>query len=491
MSEENKVVDEPVSKEKPVVSYSVNITKPMFGGDKEKLSKLNYRALVAWPMNSTESFKKHVDNIPNTDFDLSPNVEEFRRAAMGSTDLLFKDEQYNDIFRRPGSKWTQYVDYHGTQLGLRKIGHKPKDGDDPLTGERGVSAIAGAFDMGSYIDMPFWHSGIWLKLKPPGDVALLSLHDALANEKIIKGRFTNGFSFGNTDAVFKRIFLEFLIAHVYDTNIKDWNSKDSFEFLGKLILSTDYLAAMGQLAAIVYPNGFPVSIPHTSDIEKCIHVERMVADITRMHLTDFTKLTPDQIKFMGERSVKRTVEEIKAYQEMGIVNQPHTFTINPDADDPSKEVKITLKIPTVLQTIQTGENWMTSIYETINKVIASDATEDEIRNKVVSYINIAIMREYTHYVKSITRGDIANLTTPAEIEKVLELLSGKPEEKELFIKKVREYINDSTLSLFGVLSFDCPVCKQPMSPDSEVIPIKTDMVFFTLTGQRITRVKRI
>ncbi len=483
------------AKDEVVVNYTYNFPLPMIGGDKDKLAKLKIDALVGYPLYTRKKFDEIISELPNVDLSIAPNVNDYRTAVSNAKLITFSDDIFEDIFKRDNGEWHQRVPYNGGELGLRKIGSKPREGEGPLTGERGVSAIAGALDMGSYIEVPLWHSGLWIKLKPIGDLSLLNLDDALSNERMLTARFTNGFSFGNSGATIQRILFEFFVKNLYDCSLKDYN----YEVLSKVMLVTDLLPAFGALAAVVYPNGFPIAVPHIGNIVECIHTERAVADLSRMYLTDVKRLTSEQITFMGDRTKKRSVEEIMAYQQMGVVSKATEFVINnsDEADDGfldnvghDKRITFTFKTPCVGDALSTNEKWINSIYELINKVAPQDIDEKRVEALLNEYIDISIMREYTPYIKSISRGTIALLETRSEIENILELMSSKDNERKAFIEAVKKYIVDSTIAAFGVLNFDCPSCEKPMCPGEKVIPFRPDMLFFILKGLRIMRVRK-
>src|SRR5690606_11063983 len=124
-----------------------------------------------------------------------------------------------------------------------------------------VTRKAGA---GTTIDMPLWHSGLWLRFKAPTLSELTYLNQEIANIKVSIGAETRGLAFSNVSHFIKTAVIDFALQHVTMANVSFTTPSD----LKELIDIRDVPAIFLAIAATLYPNGYAYATPCVADISK-------------------------------------------------------------------------------------------------------------------------------------------------------------------------------------------------------------------------------
>ena len=79
------------------------------------------------------------------------------------------------------------------------------------------------------------------------------------------------------------------------------------------------------------------------------------------------------------------------------------------------------------------------------------------------------------------------------IEATLNTISTDDDIVTKFLEAVKIYIDDSTVQMIALPSFNCPKCQAPMVDEERkhplLIPLEPNMLFFTLRGRRLSRAK--
>jgi hypothetical protein len=157
------------------------------------------------------------------------------------------------------------------------------------------------------------------------------------------------------------------------------------------------------------------------------------------------------------------------------------------------ELHVTLKSPTVTQYVNEGHRWISGIVDKITTSINTTANDEE-RNLIIQrYAQATSMRQYAHWIESIELD--SNVIDDREtIEMTLDVMSADDRVREKFIEAVVKYINDSTLAVVGIPTYDCPVCHTEQKENTindafvNIIPLDVIQLFFGLITQRIQRI---
>lgn len=466
-------VGQPVNE--PVTKFTVSLDKPMFKDVLENDDRLPIPITV-------KTRGEHLANMsryPNFDVSMSPGVKEWQTTAFSAMNSTTRDDWLSGITQK--GDWHQSVPFEGVSLKASRHGFSSKDG--PLYGEQALSHVQYIFGVGIYVSIPLWHSGIWVTIKAPMDSELLSLERMIEEEKLSLGRITNGFVFSNVSAYITQHLFNFIIDHIYDCNVKDYTR----DMLRSLILQTDFQTLVWGLGLSIYPDGWPVSVPCTTNPERCMHVEKLVMDLGKVSLTNLDVIPVNMRKHMAVRNAKYTPEQIVSYQQSHLVGESREVRI----PAPNGEVTVVLSVPTIQKHVDAGDRWISDIKEVINGIFDESHSLNAINEYALKHSRLTSLREFSHWVKQIHVTDTLLMKSEKEIDSALESICSNAEAVEVFMAGIRQYIEDTTVSFICVSNFDCPKCgeamrnKENMHP--EIIPLDMTALFFFLKDRRLMR----
>lgn len=395
----------------------------------------------------------------------------------------------------PDSDWQQNLEYNGTLLGVGVPVHGNGSTGRKLTGDMARQRLKARLGIGAPRQFPMYHSGIWLSMQAPAEEQLLDLEFRLGMSKIAAGRHTGGALFSAMSVYHQMDVASFALSCTYEANIRDISLKN----LKSKLLITDIYYLTTSLAAMINPQGYPLSRPCVNDLINCQHIERDVVNIGRMMVVNRRVLSQDQHAHMNRRIDKVTDEAIAAYQ-------------NGHAYQATRLVKVTdniyveLEVPTLEQYEKVSHGWIQSMVARADAVMGADADSGE-RNAFIAYQSVGQRaREFAHWVKRIILKEgvepiEGQLTYDPEVDLVIESrddidsnlgdFSSNEEVFEAFTKGVRNYIDSVTVALVGIPRYKCPSCDADQGSDDgrhpQIIPIDGTRVFFTTLSQRIDR----
>ena len=295
------------------------------------------------------------------------------------------DGNYNDLFTREGSEFTQRVDSEKGPIGIAS--QALTTGGSNLTGPSALMALQNVMGQGKPTRIPLWSSGFNVTLAGFKESEILTLSMALTETRAEIGYETGGllFSAGDTNAVSD--IVDFVLSHVISTSIRGW-TKGDIETLKSHILVTDIPALLTGALVSIYPSGYPAL--HTCkmagseicDYEPQIkqdaigveyHVDSLI-DFKRTLWVDTTRISKAMRAHMSAKDNTHTLEQIKTYQE----------TNNP-ADGITKEingVRLVLAVPTIAKYTDYGSRWINNVIAMTNEVMDNVRTGTAAERKV-------------------------------------------------------------------------------------------------------------
>lgn len=470
--------DVPVSVEVVETKFSATIEKPMF----KVLPEGDKRLPVAMSCNRVSKYIADTAKYPNFNINLSPNAREWEMQLKESIKPMSRGDWLADPLTQ--GDWQQSVKHEGVSLKANRHGFNANGG--VLTGEQALSHVQYIFGVGIYVSIPLWHSGIWVTIKAPMDSELLSLERIIEEEKLAMGRLTNGFVFANAGVYITHHLFNFIIDHIYDCTVKDYTR----DMLRTLILQTDFQTLVWGLALSIYPDGWPVAIPCSSNPEKCMHIEKSILDIAKLSVTNNDAITPSMRKHMAVRNAKYTSEQIVAYQQGNKICEQREITI----DASLGSIKMILSVPSIQKHVDAGDRWVTDIKQVINGIFDETATIGALSEYAGKHAKLTQMRDFSHWVKQIHIDDVLVMRGDEEIDSALDSMSTSDSAVEQFMDAIKKYIEDCTISFIAVSNFNCPKCGEPIRDKEnvhpELIPIDMGSLFFILKDRRLMRVAR-
>lgn len=426
-------------------------------------------------------------------------VESLQQGFSGNSSV---DDVYSDRLNEEGSDFRQHVDYNGNTYRGRAPVFKRKPGSREIDGENALIQLVTHLGVGGLFRAPMWNTGMWVTFKPATETELLELNRLLHMDKIQMGRTSHGLALSNYVVYSVERVFDFALRHVYNTSIR--SEELPLSNLRDWISPQDINSFIWGFLCANYPSGFHYMTGCVSNPVKCNYVIEETLNVTKLQWVDNSDLTDWQKQHMSSMaansksldSLKRYKEEMKRVQSRRIILHEGT----------KHELAISLKTPTVTEYIQQGHNWIGGIIESVNTALGFDASDKDRSDYVNTVGKATTLCQYSHWIESIEYGEITekpenteeaskNIITDRDtIDETLKLLSSTDSIREKIIDEIIKYINDSTISVIGVPSFDCPACGQSQDLEmtyprhTSVIPLDVLNVFFDLISQRVMRI---
>jgi len=446
------------------------------------------------PSHFDQEVSRNLLNTPKINLVDSPEGRKWASVLQEGVDLTMAENAFVPSLEAEHTDWRQAVHYNGAELRGRQPNIGGGNTNQVLTGERAVLQILTHVGSGSIFQVPLWHTGIWLTLKPPMESELVELNRILVAQKIELGRYTYGLAFSNSIVYTIEHLVDFALRHVYDTSIK--LDVSNTRALKDLIVTQDIPTLLWGLACAMYPKGFQYRRACMEDPATCNHIVEEVINLRKLLWVDRTALTDWQRSHMSSwRSASMEMETINRYRSEMLSLNDFTIRLYENTD---REMRIVLKSPTVSDYIDSGYRWIGGIVELVEKTLAAQSRSDERTKLITQHGQATAMRQYTHWIRAIqivSHDEVVRSIEDREaIEKVCDALSGDDAVRNTFLTKVAEYINQSTHAVIGIPTYDCPACKTPQESSlvlphhRNVIPLDVNQTFFALLTQRMARI---
>lgn len=477
-----EVEQEPVAEQsEPTTTLTRPTQRPLTDKDKFEAGEMLY-ALLENPEDAL-AFQEALErlDLPGNDV-----IRKWVRGIQEGDQILYSGNVFRESLHRDQSDWQQSVEHDGAQL----VAGRPRfsaTGGNKLEGERAVLKVQAMLGGGEPIQIPLWHSGIWISLKTPKNARVATTSDLIATEKANFGRMTNGLAFSNSSVFIVKHLVDLIIDHVYDCSVKDWTP----ELLRSLIRAADIpLLTMGILNT-QYPSGYPYSRPCIATPKSCQHTEEALLNLSKLTWVDRNGLTKGQKDHMSKRRDRFTVEQILNYQK--VFDEREARNVH----DTGVGVKVVFKSPSLDEYIANGYEWIESILRMTDDAFDRPLARDERERHINEHATLETCRQYAHWVSHtiVTEEDdsgevIETVIDDAEtLEKLMDSFSQHNDSADPFLDAVRNYIDDSAVAVVGIPRYDCPKCQGRQEGDPkhpEIIPIDPVQTFFTLANQKLS-----
>lgn len=430
---------------------------------------------------SVDELNKYAAEYPKINVEKDRDAQRWLRSLQEAQADALIGGALLEAVNRVDSEWAQGITHEGNRLAPGKplIGNT----GGKLVGQAGILKMQNAMGIGSSIQIPLWHSGIWVNMNAPSDIELLNMERRIADEKITLGRMTNGLIYSHSSVYIINHLMTLILDSIHDVNIKDYTPDNILD----LIKAPDLMLLAWGLACTIYPNGYDFKQPCVKAPDKCKHVSEERINIGRLFFFDQKGATVDQRRHMANRGKKYTVEEIQNYQTLGKGGDNRTVQI-------SDQLSITLKVPSVNDYIKSGFRWIESIEKMVGQVLTGRPTDQEKNDFVNQHSIVTIFRQYAHWVKTITFRDNDIIEDQETLEEALSMLSSDQKLYDKFFNEIKKFIDDSTIALIATPNYDCPVCGTPLSQEEtkhpHLVPLDVVSVFFTLVHRRLDRTRQ-
>ena len=156
---------------------------------------------------------------------------------------------------------------------------------------------------------------------------------------------------------------------------------------------------------------------------------------------------------------------------------------------------VTLKVPTLSEYLEAGMLWINAVHtEGAALFVDKDYNSNRKNNLLQTLSKTILLGTYNSFVYSI---DVGNnmVNTLEHVTTTLNTLTADNELRKAFLDGVRNYIEETTISVVATPDYLCPECKKFQSEDTTpdkptLLPVNVLELFLVLSGLRITVVDR-
>lgn len=405
---------------------------------------------------------------------------------------LSPSPRYNGFEDRLNSSvFTNNVQEEGKQINLRTL-----TADDIKGGNLSQSLILAQMlsqlGSGEKTNVPLWHSGFRVTIKPPTSERIISLHNKIFKDKMLAGKETLGLTLSNDSGILHRYFVEMFVNLIESTTLDiDLGTEDITKYISVLDLNIMYLAVLAATATNgvqMYTNCTNASQLDETGKPLCNFSLSATADPTKLLWVDMKRLSKPMRKQMSVvASARITLDNIKWYQaEVLKVSTGKNYVIKTIKGE---EMEVHYKVPTVSEFISEGLGWILSITENVRESLSEGYTDDERDTLVENVQYLMRLGTYNAFVDYISvRGN--KLTDREYITQALITYGKTQTQMHEFLEATVRYIEDSSIAIAGYPAYTCPTCKKDnINPRTErlkeLIPIEPYILFFDWTAQQL------
>lgn len=465
------------------VEVSAACKTPLKEGQAKKLISDDYLDILQV---SLPQFNYAVAQYPNMNVAKGAHGQMWANSLQASIQHHVIGGTFDTSLTREDSMWGQVVEHEGDRICAGRPSFGGAD-SGPLTGERAIIKTTALMGLGALVQVPLWHTGIWISFKAPSDASLLELERRIAEEKVNLGRQTNGMVFSNSTVFLMSYLLNFAFKHVYDCSLPDLR----LEALKAKIKITDIPSIVWGLACTIYPNGYPLAQPCVDNPEKCQHVAHELLALNKLLFVDNKALTTFQRKLMTKRRNRFSDEELERYQQEHTRGGERICKIN-------DVVSLRLNVPTIQQYENSGFSWIEGIETMMVESFSQNLRGDERNEYMFEQSQVTKLRQYSHWIDRVLVSSGEDKVETIEDRETIEELMGRMSANQDFatscLEEISKYIDDSTVALIAIPMYNCPECGASQvpkdSPNPYLIPLDMARIFFTLQRQRLSKALR-
>lgn len=481
MTEENKV---DTLEETSNIDYKVTINYPC---KKQNTEDPDYSISLALPMKSLKMTEFLVGESDTIDASASESIRQWLEVFQEADRKFVRRGSFNRSLNRDNCNWQQrVVDDDGNEI-KTVAANKAKGEGGSVSGDSALLLLNKALNIGTIIKVPLWHSGFWITIKAPSTAMQIAVDRLLSDEKIILGRQTNGMVFSNVSVYLRKTLIDLALNCIITTSISNYNK----EMLLDVIKISDYNTLLWALVCTIYPNGYRLVQPCVSNIDNCNFITEEMVMLSKLSWTDNGALTKEQKQFMADQKInKKSKKEVEEYQNMGDWSKEKTVKIN-------DSLSLVFSVPSLKYDLETGTRWVDSVVDRVDEIFSDGKMDDQTKNlRITEQSRATALRQYASWIKKILiiteEGEVSSIEDRYTIDASCETLTSNPDVCKAIFEETLKFIDDITISLIGIPSYDCPKCQTPQSEEDskhpEIIPLSIDDIFFTLVRQWTTRI---
>lgn len=392
-------------------------------------------------------------------------IQQICSALMGKISLHY----YENLAHREGSSWVQAVPSAAGPIRAGLPGVSSSDDTSLKVGDQiGTQRL---------IQIPLWHSGIWVTLRSPNLSKLVELDERLSQEKSMLGRQSNGMVFSSTEVYANYHIMEFILDHVHSSTLPNKRR----ELFKETVRVTDMSQLMWGMCVAMYPKGYPLTQPCLANPNKCNHTFEALLNLGKITWTDHSMLSPEQVRHMENRTKVMDLAKVREYQEAFVWKGDRVIPL-------PGNVSLRLAVPSIAEAENSGFAWVDGIYKATAAAFGVKLEGMARDNYVNRQVMASTLRQYSHWIDAIVRvndeGQEQIEDGAEDLDTTLEDLCIDSEVVDTVTTGILNFIDTTTLTLIAIPKQPCPKCGKEVDSallrHPELIPLDVVNLFFTL-----------
>jgi hypothetical protein len=424
----------------------------------------------------------------NEDFIFSKFTQEELNAIsvnLKSIDNTVKD----DVLVKNENNYVNDIVYSDDNINTRSLTYNK---NTVATGIDAINVFSSILGIGEVIQIPLWHSGFRITIRPPKINDLVNLMVKLSNNEIELGRKTSTLIYSNDSVIYSNMLVEFIINHITDSTLDI-----ELERLTEFISLHDLHPMILGLLCTIYPTGTEISKAcyYSNSIEedkKCNFIATGKVDLKKLLNVDRTILNNKMLKIMSNKKPNSvSVEDVKDYQYF--INEKNIKKIN-ILTNVDSTVEITLKIPNLKESMRNGERWVEDVINNLESVFTKTDSMEDKNMKINDLVENIAIGKYNIFVNEILYVKDNISVRGEDVDEVLNLLTRDGNNMDNILKEIETFINITNIAVVGTSTYICPNCNKDQSELNnnhikEILPLDMLQIFFDLGSLLIMKRK--
>lgn len=365
-----------------------------------------------------------------------------------------------------------------------------------LSPTQAVLKFRSLLSVGEVIQVPLWHSGIWVTLKPPTQSDIVNMQIAIASNEIELGRMTNTLIYSNYSIVFDRIIVDFIMKHLASHSVKLKENENILDYISLY----DYLPLVLALLSAMHPKGINIvrgcsntTILDSNKKPLCDFVVSAQADPKKLLWVDRSMLSQTMLSHMSNRMEhSMSTDSVREYQLSIQDMVDKEVTINSETGN---KFVVKFSVPSIKFHIDRGEKWVFDIIKKAEDLYVTSDNIEQKNNKVNEIAKATILDIYNSFVKEVILDDGVVIKDEDAINEILGIISSDDTAFEEFYNGVTNYITMSSIAIVATPSYTCPKCGKIQNEGKqgsfkEFIPLNIVEHFFGLCALRTDKTRQ-
>ena len=386
------------------------------------------------------------------------------------------NDLYFDTSVDPAREWHQNIRTENGGIGARRP--KFDDVGVKVTGQRAVTRVRSFLNSGGQIVVPLIHSGFYATFDTPDEDSLLAFYHQMTNVKVNLGRKLFGAALINEASYMNKLVLDFAVEWLADTNLT--TGKEGFL---ENLSSLDIPHVTWGLACSIYQNGFNFARPVITEDRQETFVQSGKINVSKLQWIDTNSLTESQKRHMGNPKQRVSPESLAMYKAEFKRGGNRVVEL-------SDRVRVTLRVPSATEHIDSGYAWIEGISEFITENFQY-ATEAKRNEYISTQSKATLMRQFDHFVESVAvlnpiTDNWENYERDEEntVQLILNDLSKDDDLRAKFFSEIKRFIDDSTVAIIAVPAYNATEEKLALPRFEMLFPIDAVAVFLLLLVNR-------